>query len=343
MVSMANLLQRYLLFWLVLSSILAAIWPSLGISIDPFVASKPALSWIVAVTMFCVGALLPIDEVRAMGKRWSLILAGTAVQYGSMPFLAWGMATALHLPHDYKVGLIMVGCVPGAMASNVLTMMARGNVSYSVGLTTSATLLSPIVVPIVLKLTLGTTADATLLLGTARSLCLQVVIPVVCGFALSRVSVSFQKFADTVGGSVANLAILWIIAVVVGLNRERMNNVPAMLLMALVLLNLGGYLSGYLGARLFRLPVGMRRALMLEVGMQNAGVGAGLATTLFVDKPEISLPCALFAFGCMLTGTVLAQWFAAQPNDDRDTANADKVPMAVATLKNNEALPPDHE
>ena len=53
------------------------------------------------------------------------------------------------------IGVILVGCVPGAMASNVLTLAARGNTSYSVSLTTSATLLSPLIVPFALWLTLG--------------------------------------------------------------------------------------------------------------------------------------------------------------------------------------------
>ena len=41
--------------------------------------------------------------------------------------------------------------------------------------------------------------------------------------------------------------------------------------------------------------------------MQNAGAGVALATVLFPDHPKIALPCGLYAFGCMLTGTLLAQ------------------------------------
>jgi len=58
---------------------------------------------------------------------------------------------------------------------------------------------------------------------------------------------------------------------------------------------------------LLRLEPGMRRALMLEVGMQNAGVGAKLAVDLFRDTPTVAVPPAAYAFGCMLTGTILVQ------------------------------------
>lgn len=303
------MLQKYLLLWLILSSLLAGAWPDLlgPTAFDPFVASKQWLGWIVALVMFCVGTLLPVDEVKNVLRRWPLILGGTAVQYCSMPFLAWVMATSFGFSEDLKVGVIMVGCVPGAMASNVLTMIARGNVSYSVGLTTSATLLSPLVVPIVLKLTLGAQADIALLLKTATLLILQVVIPVVSGFFACRFSRLAVRLASQLAGPLANLSILWIIAVVVALNRESLKDLPVTLMLALLLINLGGYLCGQLGGRGLGIDAGMRRALMLEIGMQNAGIGASLAKSLFPDNPKIALPCGLFAFGCMTTGTVLAE------------------------------------
>ena len=145
------MLQRYLIIWLVLSSSVALWWqrwfPGL---LDPFVASKPLLPWLITVTMFAIGCMLPRDEVRQVLRRWPLVLSGTAVQYLSMPTLAYCFAHAWGLSGDYLIGLLLVGCVPGAMASNVLTFNARGNTSYSVSLTTASTLLSPLAVPIAL-------------------------------------------------------------------------------------------------------------------------------------------------------------------------------------------------
>lgn len=316
-----SMLQKYLLLWLVLSSLLAGVWPDIfgADAIDPFVASKNWLGWIVAVVMFCVGTLLPVEEVKLVLRRWPLILGGTAFQYASMPFLAWFVATSMGFEGDLLIGMIMVGCVPGAMASNVLTMVAKGNVSYSVGLTTSATLLSPVVVPIVLKLTLGETADSALLQKTALLLVIQVVLPVISGFLICRVSQTMEKSSTQVSSILANLSILWIIAVVVALNRDNIKALPMLLMLALLLINMGGYICGQLGGRIMRIDSGMRRALMLEIGMQNAGVGASLAKSLFPDHPQIALPCGLFAFGCMTTGTILAEVFKRMPTDSKST------------------------
>ena len=100
--------------------------------------------------MFVIGSLLPGNEVRDVFRRWHTVLSGTFVQYTVMPGLAFLMSLFFLDQPELRIGVILVGCVPGAMASNVLTLAARGNVSYSVCLTTSATLLSPLFVPLVL-------------------------------------------------------------------------------------------------------------------------------------------------------------------------------------------------
>jgi BASS family bile acid:Na+ symporter len=56
----------------------------------------------------------------------------------------------------------------------------------------------------------------------------------------------------------------------------------------------------------------MRRALSLEVGMQNAGLGTILVLDLFPDQPDAAIPPALYTFGCMFTGIALARWWGRQ-------------------------------
>jgi BASS family bile acid:Na+ symporter len=306
----ARWIERGLLAWLVLLSLLALVWPAVFPGVwDPFTETKPALDGLIAVTMLAIGSLLPRDEVRQVARQWPRVIGGTAVQYAAMPLLAFAVAMAMGLRGPMLTGVIMVGCVPGAMASNVLTLAARGNVSYSVGLTTTATLLSPLLVPLTLKLTLGQWRPFPA--GeVAMSLLLTVVLPVVVGYGLSTFSRAWQRGAEAVGSIIANLTILWIIALVVGLNRDRLTQIHVTMLAALLLINLGGYLAGNFGGRALRLSPSMRRALTLEVGMQNAGLGTFLVLKVFESEPTAAIPTALYTFGCMLTGTMLAQWWA---------------------------------
>lgn len=305
------MVQRLLLVWLVLVSLLAYFWEAWLAGVpDPFRLTAPGLNALFAVTMLAVGSLLPADEIRQVGRRWPTVVGGTALQYLSMPLLAYAMARLMGLEGPAFVGVLVAGCVPGAMASNVLTMIARGNVSYSISLTTSATLLSPLVVPSALWLLLRRWVD----LDVAQmmwQLCWMVVLPVVAGHLLCRTFPAWDRAARRVGATIANLSILWIIAIVVAQNRDRFAQLEVRMLLALVGLNVLGYLAGYAGGAGMRLPVPMRRALTLEIGMQNAGLGTVLATQFF--GPEAAIAPALYTFGCMLTGTILARLWSEIP------------------------------
>lgn len=314
-----QILERYLFIWLVASSALAFWWPRgpgawLPSAWDPFMATTGVvMSVLIGITMFAIGCMLPLDEVRQLASRWPTVLSGTAIQFTAMPLLAYTIGRSFGLTGDHFVGVVVVGCVPGAMASNVLTMNARGNTSYSVSLTTSATLLSPIVVPLVMALVLASDRTVTIPFAkTSGMLLMTVVGPVVAGHLLSRRFPTWQSVFRPCGSVVANLAILWIIAAVVGRNRETLSEFRLDLIAALLAINIGGYVAGFGGGRVLKLPDPMRRALTLEIGMQNAGLGATLATQLFPGHPAIAVAPAMYTFGCMLTGVVLARFWASR-------------------------------
>ncbi len=310
-----RILSKYLLIWLTLTCILSGCWDKLfgAEAFNPFFIKDAALrnAWMsimIATTMLAVGSLLPYDEVKAVAKRWYKTLGGTAIQYIAMPTLAYCLAKLFHLEGAAFIGVMMAGCVPGAMASNVLTLTARGNVSYSVGLTTSATLLSPIVVPCTLWLFLGQRADLPVQ-DIMINLLLTVVAPVGAGFALSRIFTWWRKGAEYAGEAIANIVIIFVIATVVAANVDKIAQLTGTLLVVMLALNFCGYLAGYYGGKAIGLDSGMRRALTIEVGMQNAGLGTALAMRFFPDQPEAALFCASYTFGCMFTGIILAQLF----------------------------------
>jgi bile acid:Na+ symporter, BASS family len=136
------------------------------------------------------------------------------------------------------------------------------------------------------------------------------VLPVVAGHLLSRYCAPWRRMAGRYAGVVANLSILWIISVVVAINRDSLVQMDAWLFLALLAVNVLGYIGGWSGAYLMGLPSPMRRALTLEVGMQNAGLGTIIAMRVFGDYPTATIPPAIYTFGCVLTGTILARVWA---------------------------------
>lgn len=303
------MLERYLVVWLTALCGLAYFWPRLLPEVaDPFAASGPVLPWLIATTMFAVGSLMRPDELQQVLRDWKSVVAGTILQYTATPLLAYAFGHLCGLKGGHLVGVMIVGCVPGAMASNVLTMVARGNVSYSVSLTTVSTIVSPLVVPVAMSLCLRTTQPVDMR-KTAWDLILIVVGPVVSGRVLSRLFPRLVAITDQIAPILAPITILWIISSVVGVNRNRLGEGVWPVVFALAGINLVGYVVGYFSGAALRFPEGVRRALTIELGMQNAGLGVALAGKLFPDEPTAAIPPALFTFGSMVTATVLAQWW----------------------------------
>lgn len=320
---MRKILTKYLLFWLTLTCVIAFFWeniPGVESIRDPFSVSKGFMQGLIATAMLVIGSLLPIEEIRQVARNWPKVLGGTAAQFLTMPLLAFLAAKLFHLEGPYYVGIILVGCVPGAMASNLLTMIGRGNVSYSVGLTTSATIFSPLAVPLLLMFFLRKHIPVDFA-EMALTLLLTVVLPVAVGFTLSRLLKWWKKTADAAGETIGNIVIIWIIASVVAANRKSFDASVGTLIAPLLFMNIGGYFGGWLGGKIIRIDDRMRRALMIEVGMQNAGLGAFLAKKYFSETPQTALCCALYTFGCMFTGILLVQgfrWLDGKKSADRE-------------------------
>jgi BASS family bile acid:Na+ symporter len=300
-------LFRSLLLWLVVGSAAAWFWPVERAGFDPFLTTQPVLWTLITITMFSLGTLVRFSElVPLRNKPWWVAL-GVAAQVIVMPLAAWLATKMIPLSDELAAGVILVGCVPGAMASNVLTHTAGGSVAYSVSLTTISTLLSPITVPLALSI-FAVQADTSLLRPgqTALLLLATVVLPTIAGHLLVRRRERSQRWAEHVAPSLAAVCLLWIIAGVVASNRTKLASVQPVLITALLVVNVVGYLAGYLIARGFGLPSPFRRALTLEVGMQNAGLGTALAVSMYGAETTASIPTAAYTFGCMLTGTLLA-------------------------------------
>jgi BASS family bile acid:Na+ symporter len=297
---------------LVASSTLAFVWPTITDSFDPFALPANALLTLVAMTMFCLGLVVKDHELTELRQRPLTVFLGVLVQCTLMPALAWLVVWTLELQGPLSYGVMLCGCVPGAMASNVLTMTARGNVSYSVSLTSVATLLSPVTVPIALTIVAGleTGSDVFKPAKMATTLLLTVVIPVIAGYLTKRRVSAVRRSAESIAPQVATVALLWIIASVVAGNRDRLSQVAISLIVGLLVMNLLGYIGGYAVGRVARMPRAMRRALTLEVGMQNAGLGTALAASLLGGDSLAQIPTAAYTFGCMLTGTFVAAVWA---------------------------------
>jgi BASS family bile acid:Na+ symporter len=269
---------------------------------------RPALQPAFAVTMFFVGSLVRPEQVRVFAETPTRPLAGLLSQYTIMPVCAWAVSLWFSDPL-LRTGIVLVGCMPGAMASNVMTLLLRGDLMLSVTLTTLATLLTPLL----LAFWLPVLADTRLEVPVASMVwnaTWMVVLPVAAGIVLRALHPTMPKGWDRAATALASLSIVLIILVVVAANRPRLADLGPELATAMLALNLLGYALAFAVATGLRWPPTQRRTLVIEVGMQNAGLGSVLALSHLGEAGAV--PSAFYTALCVITAA------AALPLRNRD-------------------------
>lgn len=229
-------------------------------------------SLIIGVIMFSMGLTLTTKDFKILAQRPLDICIGAAAQYLIMPFLAWGISQLLQLPDAIALGLILVGCCPGGVSSNIMSYLCGGDVAFSVGMTTVSTLLSPIMTPLLVAFLASGTKITIEGLPMFVSIIETVILPIAVGFFLNYVwgkKKAFQELQKVMPG----IAVLGLACVVGGVISSQGANffTSGVVIFAAVLLHNGlGYLLGYGAGKMTGMNTAKKRTISIEVGMQNA-------------------------------------------------------------------------
>ena len=289
---------RYFAIWVVIFGLVAYVWPA------PFVLLARCNKGFFALTMFGIGAVLHVEDFRRISEKPVIVLIGSAAQFTIMPLGAFCITRWLRLPDELAVGLILAGSAPGAMASNVMSYIAKADAAYSVSLTTVSTLLCPLLTPgLTFVLAKGTKLDVPFW-GMVLDVMIMVVIPLFVGFGVRHTFREKMEKIQPVFPAISVTFIIFICSLVIALNRDRLAEVTGLVLVAVLILNVYGLAAGYGVGSFFGLNRARRRTLTIEIGMQNAGLGATLALTHL--GPEAAIPAAIFVFVCIFTASALA-------------------------------------
>ncbi|MFE5867916.1 bile acid:sodium symporter family protein [Streptomyces roseifaciens] len=275
-----------------------------------FTGWAPAVPWLLGVVMFTMGLTLTGEDFRAVAKRPWAVGLGLVAHYVIMPGLGWLIATVLGLPPQLAAGVILVGCAPSGTASNVVTYLARGDVALSVSVATVSTLVAPLVTPPLTLLLADRFLDVDA--GAMLTDILKTVLVPVLGGALVRMAAG--RWVGKVLRALPALSALTIavlVLIVVSGSASRIKDAAGLVLLAVVLHNGLGLALGYAAGRLARLGRPSSRAMAFEVGMQNSGLAASLATAHF--SPAAALPAAVFSVWHNVSGAAVAAWMSRRP------------------------------
>lgn len=270
---------------------------------------------LLGIVMFGMGMTLKLDDFKLILQHPKGVIIGIVSQFVIMPLLAFALAKVFNLPPEVAVGVILVGCCPGGTSSNVMTFLAKGNTALSVTITSCTTLLAPFVTPALIYLLASEWLPVSFM-AMFMSVIKVVLIPIILGIIAQFLFKPLVAKSVDILPTVSVVAIVMIVAAVVSGSRDKILE-TGLIIFAIVILHNGlGYLLGYLVAKLFKLKYDDQKAISIEVGMQNSGLGAQLAMAHF--DPVSAVPSAIFSFWHNISGPILATYWGSKANKEEN-------------------------
>ena len=263
------------------------------------------INYLLGVVMFGMGLTLNLRDFKIVFSRPRDMLIGCMAQFTVMPLLAWTLASLFHLDEALALGVVLVGCCPGGTASNVITYLAGGDLALSVGMTGVSTLLAPLLTPLLTWALAGKSVGVDVA-GMFLSIIWVVILPIAMGLCVKWLWPRFTERVAVYLPALSSVVIAFIVAIVIAANAGKLLAGGLMIVVVVVLHNVCGLTLGYLTGHLLRLPKAKKRAISIEVGMQNSGLASSLATLHFAAYPLATIPGAIFSVWHNLSGAAVA-------------------------------------
>ena len=300
MKKLCHYISEYMGLLVLAAALLALAFPGVCGHIRPTV-----INYLLGVVMFGMGLTLNLNDFRIVFSRPKDVIIGCLAQFTIMPLLAWGLARLFGLDEALALGVVLVGCCPGGTASNVITYLAKGDLALSVGMTGVSTLLAQFLTPLLTWALAGKSVDVDVA-SMFLSILWVVILPIVIGLLVKWLWPKFTEKATDYLPALSSVAIALIVAIVIAANADKLLAGGLVIVLVVMLHNVCGLSLGYLIGRLLGLSGPKKRAISVEVGMQNSGLASSLATIHFAAYPLATIPGAIFSVWHNLSGAAVA-------------------------------------
>jgi BASS family bile acid:Na+ symporter len=262
---------------------------------------------------FGVGCTMSFKDLSGVLKMPKAVMVGVLCHYTIMPFVGFMIAKIFGFPEEIAAGVVLVGCMPSGLASNVIAFIAKANVALSVTITAVSTLLAPIMTPFLMKVLGGQFVPVSFAAMFFDILQL-VIIPIVLGILINHYFHKKALWIDKVMPKISMVGIAAIIIIITAAGRGNLINVGMALVFAMFLHMTIGLCLGYWGGRLFGLSKLDSRTIAIEVGMQNGGLASGIAVKM-AKISTIGLAPAVNGPIMNTTFSLIATWWSGKPRE----------------------------
>lgn len=267
------------------------------------------INYMLGVVMFGMGLTLNLHDFKIVFSRPKDIVIGCAAQFTIMPLLAWALTQLFQLDEAPALGVVLVGCCPGGTASNVITYLAKGDLALSVGMTGVSTLLAPLLTPLLTWALVGKSVEVDVV-SIFLSILWVVILPIVMGLCIKWLCPKFTEKTTDYLPAFSSVVIALIVAIVIAANSDKLMSCGLVIVLVVAIHNVCGLSLGYLTGHLLGLSATKKRAVSIEVGMQNSGLASSLATLHFAAYPLASVPGAIFSVWHNISGAIIAHLYS---------------------------------
>lgn len=303
MKKLCHYISEYMGILVLVTALLSLAFPSAFQHVRPTV-----INYLLGTVMFGMGLTLKLQDFKIIFSRPKDVVIGCLAQFVVMPLLAWGLVRLFQLDEALAVGVVLVGCCPGGTASNVITYLAKGDLALSVGITSVSTLLAPLLTPLLTWALAGKSIDVDVM-SMFLSILWVVILPIVMGLLVKWIWPNFIERTIDYLPAFSSIAIALIVAIIISANASKLLAGGLLIVLVVMLHNIFGLCLGYLAGWMLRLSEPKKRAISIEVGMQNSGLASSLATIHFAAYPLATIPGAIFSVWHNLSGAAVAYYF----------------------------------
>ena len=284
---------------------------------------------LIQLIMFGMGTSMSAKDFVAVVKTPKAVIIGVLCQFTIMPLLGYSLASISGFAPEIAAGIILIGCSPSGMASNVMSYLAKANLALSITITSVITLLAPFVTPVLMKLFAGAFIEIKVL-NMMWDIVKMVILPIGAGLLVNKFLSGRFKWFDAAMPLVSMFGIAFIIVIITAAGRDSLLDIGLLLIGLVLLHNLMGYLLGYWAGRLFRMNERDCRTIAIEVGMQNGGLASGIAKEMG-KIATVGLAPAVFGPLMNITGSILASYWHRKPPKDEQSLLGDIPEKQVVT------------
>lgn len=259
------------------------------------------------IIMFGMGTSMSVKDFKSVINMPKGVLIGLICQFTIMPILGFSIAHIFGFTSEIAAGIVLIGCSPSGLASNVMVYLAKANLALSITLTAISTLLAPFVTPLLMQVFAGEFIPIDII-QMMLSIVKMVILPIIAGLLFNKFFHGKLPWLDVILPKISMGAITFIIVIIIAAGRDNLLDIGLLLIAAAIIHNISGYFLGYWGCRLFKLKEKDCRTIAIEVGMQNGGLASGIALELG-KVSTVGLAPAIFGPWMNISGSALASWW----------------------------------